>query len=469
MKKATPRETQKSPGKEKAEEKKSEVRTGEEKKRQEEKDPSGMNAAETVPEETKTGAEEKRENDFRLFSSPLELGHRLGFKDLTPMHGAWMEKMLHTEGDMTLQAHRGSYKTTCLGIVIALIMLTQGEKNIIFLRKTDGDVAEVIRLVHRILRSGPVADEFRAGGLEEVKITKCNGSEITTSRYSGLSGSVQLLGIGIGGSLTGKHADIVITDDIVNLKDRFSRAERERTKNAYQELQNIKNRGGRIINTGTPWHKDDCFCLMPAADKYDCYTTGLMDAEQIEQLKRSMSPSLFAANYELRHIAREDALFSGEPRFTADPLLLRDGIAHIDAAYGGGDCTALTCACRTGDTVYLCGRLWQGHVQNVLEEALRECDRLMCAPVYCEINGDKGYLGREIRAAGREARLYSEHENKYFKISSFLRKWWEHIVFLEGTDRDYLEQIMDYSIDAAHDDAPDSAASLIRVLDRRSE
>ena len=42
-------------------------------------------------------------------------------------------------------------------------------------------------------------------------------------------------------------------------------------------------------------------------------------------------------------------------------------------------------------------------------------------------------------------------------------------MFLEGTDRDYLEQIMDYSIDAAHDDAPDSAASLIRVLDRRSE
>ncbi|MBO2515948.1 MAG: hypothetical protein CW338_01540 [Clostridiales bacterium] len=401
-----------------------------------------------------------------MLSSPLLLGHGLGFRDLTPMHGAWMEKMLRAKEDMTLQAHRGSYKTTCLGIVIALIMLTERDKNIIFLRKTDNDVAEVIRLVHRILRSGPVSGWLRARG-EELKITRCNGSEITTSLYAPLSGSVQLLGIGIGGSLTGKHADIVITDDIVNLKDRFSRAERERTKNAYQELQNIKNRGGRIINTGTPWHKEDCFCLMPEPDRYDCYNTGLMDADQIEQLRRSMSPSLFAANYELRHIAREDALFAGEPRFTQDPLNLRDGIAHIDAAYGGGDCTALTCACRAEDTIYLYGRLWQGHVQNVLDAALRECDRLMCAPVYCETNADKGYLGREIRARGHEARLYSEHENKYFKISSFLRKWWDHIVFLEGTDRDYLEQILDYSAGAAHDDAPDSAASLIRVLDRR--
>ena len=246
MKKATPRETEKSPGEENAEEMKREERADGEKRQPAEPGSSGMNAAETGPEETEAGAEKKTGNDFSLLSSPLELGHRLGFKDLTPMHGAWMEKMLHTEEDMTLQAHRGSYKTTCLCIVIALIMLTRGEKNIIFLRKTDGDVAEVIRLVHRILRSGPVADEFRARGLEEVKITKCNGSEITTSRYSGLSGSVQLLGIGIGGSLTGKHADIVITDDIVNLKDRFSRAEREHTKNAYQELQNPNTLSGSL-------------------------------------------------------------------------------------------------------------------------------------------------------------------------------------------------------------------------------
>ena len=72
-------------------------------------------------------------------------------------------------------------------------------------------------------------------------------------------GSYQLLGIGLRASITGKHAYYVITDDICNLTDRISRAERERTKLQYDELQNIRNRGGRIINLGTPWHKEDVF------------------------------------------------------------------------------------------------------------------------------------------------------------------------------------------------------------------
>ena len=37
-------------------------------------------------------------------------------------------------------------------------------------------------------------------------------------------GSPQLLGIGMKASITGKHADTVITDDICNITDRISKA-----------------------------------------------------------------------------------------------------------------------------------------------------------------------------------------------------------------------------------------------------
>jgi hypothetical protein len=57
--------------------------------------------------------------------------------------------------------------------------------------------------------------------------------------------------------------------------------------------------------------------------------------------------------------------------------------------------------------------------------------------------------------------------NKYVKISTFLRKWWKNVVFLSGTDPEYIAQIMDYTEDAEHDDAPDSAACVCRILDRR--
>ena len=410
-----------------------------------------------------------------MMECPAALGRALGYSDLRDeLHGAWMRQMLAAEGDMTLQAHRGSYKTTCLCIVLAILLTTQPDKTVMFLRKTDSDVTEVLRQVARIL-AHPAFERlsgwiyFKVTGHSPVRVLRASQSALTTDAYAAPRGAVQLLGIGLGGSLTGKHADIIVTDDIVNLHDRISRAERERTRAVYMELQNVKNRGGRIINTGTPWHRDDAFCLMPPAQRYDCYTTGLIDEQKLAELKKSMSPSLFAANYELRHVATENALFTAAPRFADDEALLRDGIAHIDAAYGGEDYTALTCARRQGDTIYLYGRLWHAHVDTVLCAALAECARLKCAPVYCESNGDKGYLAREIREAGGVARVYAETMNKLVKISSYLRKWWGNVVFLRGTDEAYIAQIVDYNEDAAHDDAPDSAASACRILDAKRD
>ena len=403
-----------------------------------------------------------------LLADPVLLGAALGYKDFRyGLHDEWIREMILGTEDMTLQAHRGSYKTTCLAVAIACMMIYYRSRNIIFLRKTDADVVEVIKNVRRILGTDVFRQIFLALTGEELFVVKETGTEITTSAYCAPRGASQLLGIGIGGSITGKHADIVITDDIINVKDRVSAAEREKTKAAYQELQNIRNPGGRIINTGTPWHKDDAFCLMPKPMVFDCYTTGLLSDEKIAQLRQSMDPSLFAANYELQHIASGNALFATRPPMTADESLIYDGIAHIDAAYGGEDYTAFTCGRKDGDTIYLYGRMWQKHVDTVLDAILSDCDRLRCQPIHTENNADKGYLFRELRNRGYTARAYTEKENKYYKIATFLRKWWGNVVFLDGTDPAYINMILDYNETAEHDDAPDSAASLIRVLERR--
>ena len=233
-----------------------------------------------------------------------------------------------------------------------------------------------------------------------VQVLRGDMWSVNTDCYAAIRGAPQLLGLGTGGSMTGKHADIILTDDIVNLQDRISVVERKRICGVYQELQNIRNPGGRILNTGTPWHPDDAFRLMPPPEKYDCYQTGLLTKDAIAKLRAAMSPTLFAANYELRHIATGGGLFEAHPPETEDPLLLRDGIAHLDASYGGEDFTALTCGCIRGGRAYLYGRIWQKPVDSVLDEALSEARRLLCEPVYCETNGDKGYLAREIAQRG---------------------------------------------------------------------
>ena len=399
-----------------------------------------------------------------LMDEPVQIGLRLGFNDLTSIHNDWLKMMIYGKEDRTLLAHRGSYKTTCLSIAISIIMILFPNITIIFLRKTDTDVKEVVNQVSKILSSTLIKHIVNVLYGIDIVLIEDTTQAITTNLMTSTKGSSQLLGLGIGTSITGKHADLVITDDIVNIKDRISKAERDRTNLSYMELQNIKNRTGRILNTGTPWHKEDCIeKLMPNKIIFDCYSTGLIDRKKLEEIRQSMTPSLFSANYELKHIADEEALFTN-PVFTDEEELLYNGICHIDASYGGADGTAFTICKQRGDKFYMLGKLWNKHVDDCLGEILQIRDKYKGGSISCETNADKGYLGKEMKKLGVIANGYSETTNKFIKISTYLRKYWKDIIWLEETDPDYINEILDYTENAEHDDAPDSASCCIRKL-----
>lgn len=403
-----------------------------------------------------------------IHDSPHKIGQKIGFEDLTDEHGKWASQFMFYGGDQTLLAHRGSYKTTVLSLVMALLLVCQPNKNIMFFRKTDSDVMEIIRQISKILQTDlfQIMIEDLHDGIE-FRFTKNTDSEISTNLCTSRRGVSQLVGLGIGTSITGKHADIVITDDIVNLKDRISKAERERTKIQYMELQNIKNRGGRFINTGTPWHKEDAISIMPNVKRYDCYSTGLISREKLEQLRQSMSDSLFAANYELKHIADKDALFSN-PQFIDDAALIYDGICHIDAGYNGEDGTAFTIMKETAGGIVALGKRWDRHVDECLDPISALHKRFRAGTIYCEDNADKGYLRKEIKQRGLPCSGYHESTNKFIKISTYLKKAWKDIRWLEETDPEYINEILDFTEFTDHDDSPDSAASLIRQIEGKA-
>lgn len=373
--------------------------------------------------------------------------------------------MLTSKTDHTLQAHRGSYKTTCVSVILALLIILLPNKRILFMRKTDSDVKEIIKQVQNILLDPHTQVFVMAIYGVQLKLLVANATEITTNLTTDVKGSAQLVGIGTGASLTGKHFDIIFTDDIVNVQDRISKAERDHTKIIYQELQNIKNRGGRIFNTGTPWHKDDAFSLMPDPEKWDWKQTRIISDEEAEQIKSSMTASLFAANYELRHIASDDVLF-WDPQTGADPSMVQQGDAHIDAAYGGEDWTAFTIINKklvdNKPKYFVLGKCWRKHVDDVEDQCISLYREFMCNKLYNETNGDKGYLNKDLKAKGVRSVSYHEDMNKYLKISTYLKAVWNDVIFVTGTDEAYINQICDYNEDAEHDDCPDSLASLIR-------
>lgn len=398
-----------------------------------------------------------------LLSHPVDFANAVGFTKLSELHNDWIKDMVSGEDDSTLLAHRGSYKTTCVSVALALIVLLLPNTRTLFMRKTDTDTQEIIQQVSNILKH-PVTRYFARiiWGVDLV-LVKDTSKEITTNLCRDVKGTAQLSSRGIKGSLTGKHFDRIFTDDIVNLDDRRSRAERELTKGVYQELQNLKNRGGRIFNTGTPWHKEDAISLMPNVKRFDCYQTGLISKEELADLRQRMEASLFAANYELKHIASDDVLFF-EPKTGADPSLVEQGIAHVDAAYGGADSTAFTICRKAEGKYYMLGKLWHKHVDDCEAEIINFRARFMAGKIYCEDNGDKGYLAKELRAKGERVVRYHEDTNKHIKITSYLKAVWPDVIFVDGTDPEYINEICDYNENAEHDDAPDSAASTVRVL-----
>ena len=96
-----------------------------------------------------------------FFEHPEEIGRQIGFNDLAPLHGRWIRKMVFLDQDYTLQAHRGSFKSSCLAVAIAILLVYYPDRNIIFLRKTDNDVSEMLGRVGTGAHLGGTAEAER--------------------------------------------------------------------------------------------------------------------------------------------------------------------------------------------------------------------------------------------------------------------------------------------------------------------
>ena len=86
-----------------------------------------------------------------LTEYPYMYGQALGFTLLTELHNEWIKQMIFGNDDETLQAHRGSYKTTCVSIALACICILYPNDKTMFMRKSDDDVKEIIEQTKKIL------------------------------------------------------------------------------------------------------------------------------------------------------------------------------------------------------------------------------------------------------------------------------------------------------------------------------
>lgn len=403
---------------------------------------------------------------------PHKLGWLLGYEYLTDIHSKWIRESWDVPYSNTLQAHRNSYKTTALMVVGAIrwLILHRNDR-ILFQRKNVTEAQKTLAEVRRhyekpiMLRIYESIFERKFSYLTQ----KSTNEVLELCLKTGSSREANIETAGIGTSITGRHYNRVLNDDIITIDDRVSRTARENTKLFVQELQNIPViDGGTNIYSGTPWHQQDAFSILPPAKKYPIGSVQIrgLTEEKIKELKQGMTRSLWAANYELVHVADENRTFD-EPKYV-DWLDVFRPVAWLDPAYQGDNTTALCLIHKTADESYfVTGWVWRQDVTtlySVISEKLRE---YKAGTLYVESNADKGLSARDLLSFWPAVEPINESENKHIKIVSNLKKNWPAVYFNSACQGDFMNQVLDYQEGEEPDDAPDAVASLIRQLNRK--
>lgn len=397
---------------------------------------------------------------------PHILGKVLGKTKLKEIHSQWIKDLWDTYGHTALQAHRGSYKTTSMEVGIIRWLLFNPDDRIGIVRKTFSDASEVVTVIKRLFEKTETKELFKlAYGYYPKMIVKQTGSLLFNFKKT-VTPENSITAHGLDGSLTGHHYDRLWLDDIITLKDRISKAERERTIEMVREIYaNIIDPGKPIMLTGTPWHKNDGWTAIPSdieVQKFPISSLDILSPEEIESKRKSTTPFLFSINYDLEFRTEADLLFKN-PSFRAWDYLAKGCVGHLDGAFTGDCWNALTFMAPLEDGLKQAkGFAYEGNVKDWIDEIVMLYKKHRCQGLYIETNADKGYTGDALRAKGLTVYDYAENQNKEIKIATYLYNEWNNLLWSEETDEIYLEQITDWKKGQKPDDAPDSASSLIR-------
>lgn len=231
----------------------------------------------------------------------------------------------------------------------------------------------------------------------------------------------------------------------------------------------IKNQGkfgaGLTQEEKDKWKEDwDEVCIKALVDEKSIWEEKVSTKTLINERERS--PWVFYPQRQQEPDSNINTLFKGL-RFIDDSSLIHNGIGHIDKGFGGEDSTAFTIAklvkVDNQERIIMFGKKWNKHIDDCIDEIKAFKNKYLVKTIITENNDDKGYTAKNNGFTS-----YHEHMNKHYKIMTYLYTNWQDVYFIKETDEEYIRQIKSYDENAAHDDSPDSAASVIRKLKGRS-
>ena len=151
--------------------------------------------------------------------------------------------------------------------------------------------------------------------------------------------------IGVGAASTGRRADLLVCDDIVDVRALRSRAERDRVKTFFHEnLMNLLEPNGRCWNLFTPWHKDDLNSSLKGNPAFALFRRAVGDdlqpvwperwpRERLEARRQEIGATAFARGYRLVNVPDEEVPIRAEwMQFWTEEWPLERVILSVDPA-----------------------------------------------------------------------------------------------------------------------------------------
>src|SRR5262249_44725579 len=110
----------------------------------------------------------------------------------------------------------------------------------------------------RFLRAAIAGNPFVRAVFENLRPAKPWEADRFTVRRPAEAIGPSVTCLGVGSGATGTRADLLVCDDIVDVKAIRSKSDRDRVRTYFREnLMNLLEPGGRVWCLFTPWHPDD--------------------------------------------------------------------------------------------------------------------------------------------------------------------------------------------------------------------
>jgi phage terminase large subunit-like protein len=294
-----------------------------------------------------------------------------------------------------------------------------------------------------------------------------------------------LTAIGIEAASTGARADLLVCDDIVDVKAIASRAGRDRVKDAFRNnLMNLLEPDGRFWGLCTPWHRDDLNAELKRSGAYPLFRRAVGDDLQpvwperwpraaLAARRDEVGPLAFARGYRLVPLADGDVMIPlAAVQFWDEPAGIDRLVLSVDPALSvsaRADRSALVVLAKCGNQVRCLSATARRVAAPDLVDMIADADAdWRPDTILFEGNGAfRGIADLMMRQApfGPKVRVVTQTKDKGSRVAAFSVPVANGAFQLMGRDgvvdpgqQELLDEMTTFPV-GEHDDLLDAAAT----------